>query len=746
MKDIAKGAVYIGIFAVPFISLIIANTMFFPYITGKNFTFRIIVEIIFAAWIILALYEVKYRPKFSWILASFTALLGVMAFANAFGPDPRMSFWSNFERMEGYVTLVHTFMYVIVVGSVLTVDKMWDRFFNTMLVSGVILALYAFAQLSGNITINQGGWRLDGTLGNSAYMAIYMLFQVFIAIWMFLRTETRGWKFVYGTLTLLFIYLLVQTATRGTILGMVGGLAVTTAYVALFSTQYPRVRKTSAGILLALVLLVGLFIKFKDSSFIQENPYLQRVASISLSEGGVRFKIWHMAYEGFKERPLLGWGQSNFNYIFNKNYDPSLYFAESWYDRVHNIVFDWLVAGGILGAAAYFGILLAALYYLIIAPFREGKQAFTVVERGVLIGLLAGYTFHNLFVFDNIISYIFYGTILALIHARVGREIKAITLPKFDIRVIEQVWAPVVGVALVAVLYFVNIPGIQAASDIIDAFSTKSPDAMLAQFEEALARNSFGDQEIREQMTRQAQTIFQTPDVSEDVKQKFFTRVEEELLKQIEEKPGDARVHVFISSFYRMAKDTDKASEQLLIARALSPQKQQIIFEQGLVELQREAYDTALSLFKEAYELDTSYTDAAVFYALSAVYAGQDDIASAIINTEGRKVAFAQNDMAIQAVYQKKQYDLLADMFKTRITLDPQNTQFRVNLAFVLNEAGDTAGAIEVLTKAAEDIPAFKTQSEQFIAQLVAGKIPTTTEPEVSAGGQKVQNVQVKKP
>ena len=505
MKDIVKGVVYFGVFAIPFIPLIIANTMFFPYITGKNFTFRVIVEVIFAAWIILALYEPRYRPKFSWIAVSFAALLGIMAAANAQGADPHSSFWSNFERMEGYVTLAHTFMYFIVAGSVLITDKLWDRFFNTALLGAVILSLYAFAQLSGNIVINQGGFRLDGTLGNSAYMAIYMLFQICIALWMLLRAKTTGWRMLYGALFLLFVYLLVQTATRGTILGLAGGLGVTTAYIALFSTKYPQVRKIAAGGLLALVLLVGLFIKFKDSAFIQENPYLQRLATISLSEGGVRFKIWDMAYEGFKERPILGWGQGNFNYIFNKNYDPSLYFAESWYDRAHNVVFDWLVAGGVLGALAYFSILFSALYYLIIHPFREKKESFTVIERGVLIGLLAGYTFHNLFVFDNIISYLFYGTILALIHARVSSEMKGVDLAKFDTRVIEQVWTPVVGVVLVAVLYFVNVPGIQAAGDIIDAFSAKSPDMMLAQFEEALDRKSFASQEIREQMTRQAQ-------------------------------------------------------------------------------------------------------------------------------------------------------------------------------------------------------------------------------------------------
>ena len=55
MKDIAKAVVYSGIFLIPAVVLIISNSLFFPFITGKNFTFRIIVEIIFAAWIILAL-------------------------------------------------------------------------------------------------------------------------------------------------------------------------------------------------------------------------------------------------------------------------------------------------------------------------------------------------------------------------------------------------------------------------------------------------------------------------------------------------------------------------------------------------------------------------------------------------------------------------------------------------------------------------------------------------------------------
>lgn len=727
MKDITKGLVYAGIFVIPAIVLIISNSMFFPFITGKNFTFRIITEIIFAGWIILALYEPQYRPKFSWILANFSALLVVMFFANLFGESPQASFWSNFERMEGYVTLAHTFLYMLVAGTVLTTEKVWNRFFITTIGVAVVLSLYAFAQLSGNITINQGGLRLDGTLGNSAYMAIYMLFHIFITFFMLFRTKSKGARMVYGGLAVLFIYLLIQTATRGTMLGLVGGSFIMATYIALFAREYPKVRKFAAGGIITIVAVVALFITFKESSFIQNNPYLQRIATISLSEGGNRFKIWDMAFEGVKERPLLGWGQSNYNYVFNKYYRPELHEGEAWFDRVHNIVMDWLIAGGVLGLVAYFSILGSAIYYLFFRPlFRSDDHTFSVVERGVILGLLAGYLIHNIFVFDNIVSYIFYGTILAYIHARVAVPFPSLVKYKVDIQIVEQVVTPVVGVLLFVTVYYVNVPAMQAAGDIIQAFRTNDPAEMLKQFDNALAHNSFGTQEIREQMTQKAQSIFQDKNVPDAIKQQFKTRVEEELLKQEAEKPGDARVEVFISSFYRATGDIDKAIEHLESARKLSSKKQIIIFEQGFAQLQKQNTERALALFKEAYDLGPQFTEPRVLYAMSALYAGKMDIVNELIQTDDQKRALAMSDYSVQAAYSTKQYPLLIELLNIRITQKPDAKEERTSLAYILNETGDTAGAIAVLKKAAEDIPSFKAEAEQFMQSMVSTNLGIT--------------------
>ena len=78
--------------------------------------------------------------------------------------------------------------------------------------------------------------------------------------------------------------------------------------------------------------------------------------------------------KGFQEKPILGWGQDGFNYVFNKYYDPAMYGQESWFDRAHNAPLDFLVAGGILGFLSYFGLFFSVLYLL---WFRKNNLSIT---------------------------------------------------------------------------------------------------------------------------------------------------------------------------------------------------------------------------------------------------------------------------------------------------------------------------------------------------------------------------------
>src|SRR3989338_6169358 len=309
-------------------------------------------------------------------------------------------------------------------------------------------------------------------------MAAYMLFHVFIALFLFMRSERVGMRLLYGALALVFAFLLVLTATRGAIIGLVGGILYTV----------------------------------RNTAYIQQHPIWSRIASISLSAGATRFTIWSIALEGVKERPLLGWGQSNFDYVFDRYCEPSLYAQEPWFDRVHNIVLDWLIAGGVLGLAAYLALWCSALYALLV----RGTERFSLAERSILLGLLVGYGLHNLFVFDNLISYFFFVTILALVHTRVATVIPRVLAFHIDKTVVTQVVAPAIAVVLCLSLFYVNVPGIAAAGDLIDALTVVDTAARrpgmpadeynallmrgLDEFTQAISRNSFAAQEIREQL------------------------------------------------------------------------------------------------------------------------------------------------------------------------------------------------------------------------------------------------------
>ena len=726
MNDFLKAIVYGGLFAIPFLTLFVANDYFFPFITGKNFAFRIIVELVFVAWAVLALLDATYRPKFSWILSSFSVLLGVMLVANALGVHPATSFWSNFERMDGYITLVHVFLYVVVLGSVMTTKKAWSWYLHATLLAALITAIYGVAQYTG-VVEGAEGRRIESYLGNAAYLSIYMFFHIFIAFWMFVESKVTLHRVCYILLAVLFTYALMNSGTRGTVLGFGAGLAVMVTYIMLFGAKYREFRKYAIGAFIVLVLGAGTLIIGKDTEFVQSNPNIARVANIDLGEDlKVRMTIWGMAWEGVKERPLLGWGQSNFNFVFNEQYDPFLFNQEQWFDRAHNIFMDWLVTGGFLGLFAYLSIFVAALYYLFVEPFfRKDKESFTVLERGVLIGILAGYFTHNLVVFDNIVSYMFFALILALIHSRVGLSMPSVEKFKIDPVLVKQFVAPVAALLVVFLVYTLHLPGMNAAGDIIDGYrATADPVERLEAFERAVNRNSFAQQEIAEQVAQQAMSIVRNEQVSEEVRMQYVNLAVRELERLAADKPGDARIHVFIGTFYRAIGDLEKAKTEMTKARELSPLKQSIISQQAIIEYSLGNIAGARDLFKESLDLDERNNEAREFYAAMLFLNGEGETAKALATTPEILASFSRNDFLLNAINQSGDTGFMVELYKERVKNNPEVDQNWASLAFLYSQLGDTAAAVATLREAAEARPAFAQSANCIADNIEAGRQP----------------------
>ena len=726
-----------GVFALPFVVFVVAQSLYFPFITGKNFTFRIIVEVMTGAWLALAVINPAYRPRRSWLLAAFAIFLIVIAAADLFGVNPFKSFWSNFERMDGWVTLAHLFAYFVVASTVLNTEKLWRALFQTSLAVSVIVGLYALLQLFGIASLNPGfssAARLDATFGNPIYLAVYMLFNVFLAALLLaqfsrqegFRTRSPLALFYWGVL-LLDTLILFLTSTRGAILGLVGG-AILAALLYIFSFDASRkTRQVVVGAVI-LVLLFGVIVRFsRDAAWVESIPFLGRLASISLedSTAKARFMNWGMAWEGVKERPLLGWGQENYAIVFSKYYNPNMYGQEQWFDRVHNVVFDWLVAGGFLGLITYLSLFALALRYL----WRRGEEtvtAFTPLEKCVLTGLLGAYFFHNLFVFDNIMSYVLFVTILAYIAYRAGAIANAQRL--FSNTVVSARMFPVVAVVAVVLVWgaawFVNANALSANRVLLQSLVPQSEGILknLEYFEKAISYGSYGTQEAREQLLQAAVQVSQIEQVDIDTKRIFLETAAQQLTLQSKASPLDPRFPLFLGFLLNAYGVYDTAATVLEQAHALSPTKQTILFEMAANAFARGDNERGLELYKQAFDLAPAYAVARILYATAAIQMGRDTLADELI------APVVATDSALDpriasAYISRNRYDKLILILEAHLDARPENTQARFTLAAAYHRMGNSAKAIAELQEAAEIEPAVKADADALIQEIRAGTL-----------------------
>jgi O-antigen ligase/tetratricopeptide (TPR) repeat protein len=731
IKSILFWIVAVGLFAIPaVIPFIVSSSLFFPFITGKAFTFRIIVEVIFVFWFLLAMCDKAYRPRFSNILLAVGIFIGVLMISDFFAQNPHKAFWSNYERMEGFVSIFHMALYFIVAGSILVTEKLWINFFRLNVLTSIFLSFYGFFQLAGKITINQGGVRVDGTLGNASYFGGYVMIMIFLSLFLLARDNKSWWKWVYMIAIVFDSVILYHSATRGALLGLIGGILLSTGLVVFLGKDRPIFKRISLVILFLVLIISGFVYLYRDNSFVQKHAPLARLTSINTNsaDAQARFMVWEMAWQGFKEKPIFGWGQEGFNFVFNKYYNPNMYNRESWFDRTHNVVFDWLIAGGLLGFLAYF--YLVVLFFVSIWKLGQSpkESSFSVVDKSILTGLGAGYVFQNFFVFDNIMSYILFFSLLAFLHWHISQPIKKMEmLEEVPVPEIPRFYLPVGMVALVAVVWFVNIPSIQASRDLINALRAQPSGIIenLKYFKKAIGRNGLGNQEIREQLGQAASSIFNSRDqsITDDIKLQFFTLAINELKKEVENVPNDARTQLFLGQLYSFVGSSAEEIKHYEEALKNSPNKQTIQIALAFSYLKVGKYNDALELAKKAYENTPGSIDIASSYLAVAIYVRNGEEVKRILN-KSFSGEMPLDSKVIQALMDTKQFDTVVKLVKQGIVIEPDNLQLRLVLATSYLKAGLRSSAVSTIREIIAKDVRFKEQGEYLINEIQAGRNP----------------------
>jgi tetratricopeptide (TPR) repeat protein len=111
-----------------------------------------------------------------------------------------------------------------------------------------------------------------------------------------------------------------------------------------------------------------------------------------------RLQLWMAAWDGFLQRPLLGWGPGGYEAAFDVVFRPAFHPLDCQ-DRAHNVLLGTICETGAVGALAY----LAMWVSFAVAAVRAARtSALTWRQGAALLGAGAGYFVHSLFAPEGI--------------------------------------------------------------------------------------------------------------------------------------------------------------------------------------------------------------------------------------------------------------------------------------------------------------------------------------------------------
>ena len=490
-----------GLYALILTPLLYQASSLYPFLTLKVVVFQSLVELLFAGYLYLAIFEPRFRPSPTPLLITFTAFIFVAFLTGWLGVDWRTSLWSFPERAIGTFGLLHFWaFFVMLVGlrdcptipfllqsrnfgcgfakKIREIASNIAHFFRfaSLEISGFrnesglsdslsgreihwrhfILCSFSVSLVTAMLAVFSGELRPGGVFGNPNFLSAYLLMNFFLGLYLLKMglLEKHKWEILFLSLGLFLQFITIFiTQTRGVILGFGCGLIfvflswlwrlsdnpISAAiqkfrlrlckknsrdyfqYRSFFSLRLARnfwisQRKQIVGqslwqknkiwvvtAIIGLGLALGGFWFSREAVFWKVIPGISRFTDFELQSALPRLNAWEAGWQGFKERPLLGWGWDNFEKVVNKYYEPVKWRSRSgevFFSKPHNIIIEYAISGGLL--------LLLAFLSLIVTCFYETKDIF-------LRGLILAYLVPNLFSLDSFGVYLTLVIVLALI-------------------------------------------------------------------------------------------------------------------------------------------------------------------------------------------------------------------------------------------------------------------------------------------------------------------------------------------
>jgi len=653
----------VGVFLIFLTPLIYTGSTIFPFIFGKTLYFRAVAELLFALYLILILIFPKYRPRSSLLFSAILIYTFILILATIFSVDVTRSFWSNHERMMGVFTFFHALALFIVAAGVFRDKEDWKKVF--IFSTGIsfvmsFLGIYQYFQ-RGTFLHSAGGGQVYSTLGNYIYFGGYCLWHIFVAFAFLLRSKVRlGERFFWIFSVLINAVGLILAGSRGPFLGAFIGILLAVFCYTIFA-RAKKIRLAMAVILIIIISAGGLIWFNKNSDFVKNNRYLARFTDISLvtATGSTRLLNWGVAWEAFKNRPILGWGPDNYYIAFNQHFNPKFYefgLYETWQDHAHNVIFDTLNESGILGLLSYLFIFFAFYFTLFKALVnKENKDISLIIFPGAAA---TAYFIQNLFVFDTLTILMLFYTILSFTHSSYGSseggELKAAQeedkYPResaskkinpresASVNEVSGFWQKldpaykytfVAGTILFAMafVYYVDIGPFKASQLTIRALQTYYSDFNKGYnlFKEALAIHSPYLKETRDEFSKMILALGNAKTgLPQEQLKNYFDEATIELEKTKNEHPKDVYIHMYLSQWYfSMAALFDpaymqNAEEESSLAINLSPNRPQVYYTAARMYMVKGDFESAEKMLLKVQTINPNIGD--TYWYLGVLY------------------------------------------------------------------------------------------------------------------------------
>jgi O-antigen ligase len=405
------------LFLLPFILI----PGFGSYIALRYFVFGTFALILFVLAVLLCFRHpwITAPLRKSWPVYGLAAYLAAYILTSLTSTDSALSFFSTFQRADGGFTLIFLMLFAFSVFTAIRLggQETVYRFVRYSAFGAALFSILIMLSPDG-LAVFEGGIfeksRGGATIGNSSLAVFYVVWNVFFAGLLLLRSPSTKKKIWWAVALLIMlasplfinwhlfggdsgyagITSLIGSA-RGGLLGLLTGFLIA---VGVWLATDARKMRIYLG--RGLIMAIAAAMAISGTLLLQKSSALHHKFIEAAS--GTRFIFWDSAVAGFKERPVLGFGPGTFSTVFHKYFNPDIFLSENslelLVDRPHNIFFETLVGGGVVLFAALCAFLAAIIF--ILAQLARHKR----LLGALLLGGFVAWLLQMQFIFDSVAS------------------------------------------------------------------------------------------------------------------------------------------------------------------------------------------------------------------------------------------------------------------------------------------------------------------------------------------------------